>query len=116
MKISAAQQKLLIAELRSLLVGSLPWLSQGTRPDIATATSLLAQHQSNPAHHHIRAAQHVIKYIKGTKSMGIHYTNKTADNFEAHMNFPVKKNTLIPLTDANWGAQDQAVPDQTKPQ
>ena len=53
------------------LMGSLQWLCQCTRPDIATITNLLAKYQSNPSHQHIEAARRVIKYLKGTSTHGI---------------------------------------------
>ena len=44
-------------------VGSLVWLSQGTRPDLATITNILAKYQNNPGYGHIAAAKYVIKII-----------------------------------------------------
>ena len=34
---------------------------------------------------------------------------------EAYLNFPIQHNKLFPLTDANWGPQDQSVPDPATP-
>ena len=39
--------------------------------------------------------------------MGITFSSKTDTNLQAFMNFPVSPNTLLPLTNANWGGQDQ---------
>ena len=106
-KMTDQERLRLASELRSM-VGSLLWLSQGTRPDLSTIVSMLAQYQSNPSYGHIRAAKHVIKYVKGTASKGITFSsNHPSTELQAFMNFPLPKNTLTPFTDANWGGQDQ---------
>ena len=46
------------------LMGSLQWLSHFTRPDIATATSFLAQYQNSPSPGHLKSAKHIVKYLK----------------------------------------------------
>jgi hypothetical protein len=104
--LTTQERSKLATELRSI-VGSLLWLAQSTRPDLATIVSMLAQHQSNPSYGHLRAAKHVIRYVKGTKHMGISFSSRINSHLQAFMNFPLKENTLLPLTDANWGGQDQ---------
>ena len=49
------------------IIGSLNWLSQGSRPDISVITSILAKYQNNPSPGHLYAAEYVIKYLAGTK-------------------------------------------------
>ena len=97
------------SELRSY-VGSLLWLSQGTRPDLATITSLLAQHQNNPSPKHIDYAKYAIKYIKGTKTHGIQFSSDTDIKILSFLHFPISSTKISALTDANWGPQDQSVP------
>ena len=46
------QRKPLEAKLRQL-VGSFNWLSQATRPDLTTITSILARYQNRPSPGHI---------------------------------------------------------------
>jgi len=46
-------QKMAIQARYWSLVGSLLWISQETRPDLATITSMLAKHQNNPTDKHI---------------------------------------------------------------
>ena len=105
-KLTPQERQKLSNELRSI-TGSLLWLANGTRPDISTIVSMLAQHQSNPSYGHIRAAKHAIRYILGTKDRGITFSSKVNKNIQAFLNFPITPNTLLPLTDANWGGQDQ---------
>ena len=59
----------LVATMQKL-VGELLWLAQSTRPDIATITNLLAQHQLQASTSHIDAAKYVIRYLLGTKQHG----------------------------------------------
>ena len=92
------------------LVGSLNWLSISTRPDIATATNLLAKHSCSPSPGHIDAARRVTKYLLGTKDRAITFTQQQNESLNAFIKFPIPTNQLTALTDANWGPQDQSIP------
>jgi hypothetical protein len=54
-------------------IGSLIYLSQWTRVDIAYAVSALAAHMSNPSRDHHVALKHVLHYLHGTRNKGITY-------------------------------------------
>ena len=95
-------------------VGSLVWLSQGTRPDLATITNILAKYQNNPGYGHIAAAKYVIKYIKGTKSHGIVFDSRKDFSIRSFIHFPLDPTKLYGLCDANWGPQDQSRPNPNK--
>ena len=55
------------------LVGSLNYIAQTTRPDIAYAVGALGRHTSSPTSEHWRAALHVLSYLYTTRHMGITY-------------------------------------------
>lgn len=55
------------------LVGALTYLSVATRPDITFAVSYLSQFNSNYKREHWNMAKRVLRYIKGTKNIGITY-------------------------------------------
>ena len=55
------------------LIGSLLYAMIVSCPDISYAVSRLAQYSANPSSHHLNAAQHVLKYLKGTSSMRLRY-------------------------------------------
>ena len=93
------------------IVGSLLWLSGATRPDLATITSMLSRHTHHATQQHIRAAKYAIRYIKGTKDRGIRFSSKINTSMSAYLKFPIDPSKLLPLCDANWGGQDQSVPD-----
>ena len=96
-------------EYRSL-VGSLLWLSQSTRPDLSAITSILAKHQTHPTPGHIKSAQYAIKYLISNKAHGITFTNLPQPELESFIQFPIQQDSLTAFTDANWGPQDQSVP------
>ena len=96
-------------------VGSLNWLAQATRPDLAVITNLLAQEQNNPSPGHITAAKHAIKYLKGTKSLGIAFHSDSNLDIQSFIHFPIPHNEIVALTDANWGPQDQSIPNPQEP-
>ena len=58
-------------ELYRQMIGSLMFLAQYTRPDIAYAVSTLSQFNKDPSTHHIRAVKHLMRYIQGTKDLCI---------------------------------------------
>ncbi|XP_064464348.1 uncharacterized protein LOC135375604 [Ornithodoros turicata] len=55
------------------LVGSLMYLVQGTRTDTAFATSHLSHFNSSHTQNHWRMAKRILRYLKGTRDVGITY-------------------------------------------
>jgi len=55
------------------LVGSLFWLSNGTRFDIAHAVNQLARCVESPDENALSAARKVLRYLSGTRSQGLFY-------------------------------------------
>jgi hypothetical protein len=55
------------------LVGSLLYVANCTRPDIAYAVGLLCRFMSKPGKEHWNAAISVVKYLSGTKTLGLCY-------------------------------------------
>ncbi|KAE9052152.1 Retrovirus-related Pol polyprotein from transposon TNT 1-94 [Phytophthora rubi] len=71
-------------------VGALLYLARVTRPDIAFAVNQVAAHASSPAKSHWTAVKNILRYIEGTKNMGLIYRrNESA--------VPVRV-----YTDADW--------------
>jgi len=58
----------------SQIIGSLMYLAGATRPDISYAVSKLSRFTSNPGDDHWKALERVLRYLRGTTSLGIHYT------------------------------------------
>jgi len=56
------------------LIGSLNYVACWTRPDIAFAVSQCARFQERPAQRHWTAAKHILRYLKGTASLGLCYS------------------------------------------
>lgn len=107
------EKKLSLQKQLQSYVGSLLWLSQATRPDLAVITSIFAKYRNDPSPGHLAAAKHVIKYLKGTKSLGIAFHSDDKLNIQSFINFPISKSTpkleLFATTDSNWGPQDQSI-------
>ena len=55
------------------ITGSLNHLAVYSRPDIAFAVSKLSQFNSDPTETHLKAARHVLRYLKGTADYSIIY-------------------------------------------
>jgi hypothetical protein len=58
-------------------VGSLLYLVVCTRPDLAVSVGMLARHTAGPGPEHVEALKGVLRYLQGTKSLGIVYTGGT---------------------------------------
>lgn len=78
------------------LIGGIMWAAIITRPDLAYAASRLSQYASNPSEQHIRAARHVLRYMRGTPDRGIVYRGTGPKN---------EPPTLVGYCDSDW-AQD----------
>ena len=85
------------------LVGSLLWLSNATRLDLSTITSILSKYTHNPTPAHVKAAKFAIRYVKGTKDRGILFSSSSNHSLSAYLHFPTNPGTLLPICDANWG-------------
>ena len=92
------------------LTGSLIWLSTSTRPDIATAVNLLSQFNHCATTGHLDACKRVIRYLKGTKTLGIAFHSRRNAKLQSFVKFPLDPNRVTPFADANWGPQDQSKP------
>jgi hypothetical protein len=57
-------------------IGSLNFLSNGTRPDISFSTGLAARYASNPDQSHMDAATRIFAYIRNNPSKGLLYTKE----------------------------------------
>ena len=71
-------------QLYQSAIGSLLYLSGGTRPDITFSVSNLAKFSAKPSKHHWIAIKRVMRYLKGTIDFGILYTKQKSQNFVAY--------------------------------
>ena len=55
------------------LLGCLMFLAVATRPDIATAVNILSQYQKRTNQKHITALKGILRYLQGSKTLGITY-------------------------------------------
>ena len=55
-------------------VGSLLYLSMGTRPDITYAVSNVARFCVNPSKQHLTAVKRILRYLKGSVHLGLLYS------------------------------------------
>ena len=56
------------------LVGGLLWLAINTRPDIKQAVSVLCRFVKNPGRRHWAAAELILHYLQGTRTLGLLYS------------------------------------------
>ena len=76
------------------VVGSLMYLMVTTRPDIAYAVSQLARYMSCHGPQHHEAAKRVLRYLKGTMTLGLTYGTS-------------KDLTLQGFSDSDWGGNTE---------
>jgi hypothetical protein len=62
------------------VIGSLLYLTFATRPDLAYSVIKLARFATNPSLVHISAIKKVLRYLKGTRDLGIIYSNKNINS------------------------------------
>ena len=78
------------------IVGSLLYLANWTRVDIAFAVSELSRFVSNPGKSHLEAAQRVLRYLKKTKHLSINFSRPVP------MTSGIQPNILWGYVDSDW--------------
>ena len=66
------------------MVGSLRYIADCTRPDIAFITSQLAKHLKSPSMLHYNALVHCMQYLKGTKDKWLLFGHGNHDNITGY--------------------------------
>ena len=74
------------------LLGELMHLMVQTRPDLAYCVSRLAQFMSNPTEEHWSALKRVLRYVQGTRQLGVCYTHTEDPSV-----------TMSVWTNSSWG-------------
>ena len=80
------------------MIGCLQFLCTCTRADIADTVAKLARYQSRPGITHLTAAKHCLRYLKGTRTLGLTFS-PTPSPLHAFCD-----SHLHAYADANWGA------------
>ena len=73
------------------MIGALLGISRVAHPEVAAAVTILCRYTHNPSKRHIRAAEHVLLYLKGSSHMGLRYQRAEPQNRK-----------LFSFVDANW--------------
>lgn len=65
-------------------VGALIYLATHTQPDISFATSVLAQHNHHPTARHWQGIKHLLRYLRGTTDLGLHFRCSASTDITRH--------------------------------
>jgi len=82
------------------VLGELQYVANCTRPDIAFAVNRLGAYTANPSTQHYSALKRILRYLAGTKDLGITY-RKTEEKTETP-----KENIIIGFADAAYANAD----------
>jgi hypothetical protein len=61
------------------ITGTLMYAAISTRPDIAHAVHYLASNMQSPTYRHMQAAERVLRYLSGTKEVGLVFGSRNGD-------------------------------------
>jgi hypothetical protein len=75
------------------VVGSIGWLAQSTRPDLAPAHSFLSSYNNRPSKSHWNAALYALHYIHSTIDYGFTFTSTAQMPLHTFMSFPPSSDT-----------------------
>jgi hypothetical protein len=81
------------------IVGSTIFLANNTRPDISYMVGQLARFMSKPATIHYQYSKILLRYLNGTREVGITYSNQRGQ-------LPRSYNVW---TDATWGTEEDRI-------
>jgi hypothetical protein len=78
------------------ITGCLQFMACWTRPDLTFTANQLGKHCSNPGEIHMAAALKALRYLKGTKALGITYSRNLPDF-----------NRLLLWSDSDWASDTE---------
>jgi len=88
-------------DLYRSIIGALMYAANTTRIDIAHVVGQLSRFAAAPCEHHLDAAKHVLRYLRGTSSLGLVFgSNNSGSSSPSSL-------TLIAYSDANWGGDSE---------
>jgi hypothetical protein len=91
-----------------MLVGALMYLTCFTRGDCSFAVNQCARFMSNPGPTHIAAARRILRYLAGTRSLGLTYRKSAVDPAMESVGKQSKPNQLTASADADHaGGKDR---------
>eukprot|EP00955_Chlamydomonas_euryale_P009813 105302-Chlamydomonas_euryale.AAC.1 len=67
------------------MVGSLLYVAVNTRPDISYGVSTLSKKMARPYSQHMSAAKHFLKYLQGTKDLGIVFGQNQEEGLQRYV-------------------------------
>jgi hypothetical protein len=83
-------------DLYRSIVGALMYAANTTRVDITHVVGQLSRSAAAPCEHHLEAAKHILRYLKGTTSLGLSFGSNNITNSPQFF-------SLVAYSDANWG-------------
>ena len=89
------------------LIGACMYLTCFTRGDCSFAVNQCARFMSNPGPTHIAAAKRILRYIAGTRSLGITYRRGAVDPSLLSIGMETGPNQLSASADADHAYTDQ---------
>ena len=91
------------------LMGRLLFLSLFTRPDITLAVNRLAQHNADPLPRHLGSAKRVLRYLKGTRDLWMHFGGMTNDAKGTRLVRHGGIEGLVGFSDSDWAGEEDRV-------
>ena len=84
------------------IIGSLLYITLGTRPDIAYSVIKLARYASNPSLVHVTAAKRILRYLKATKDYKITYSKSGSEYISSYCNADYASDIATAKSTLGW--------------
>src|SRR6266567_8709422 len=91
-----AEKEMMCSYPYQSLIGTLMYAMLGTRPDIAFAVGALSKFSSNPDLVHWQQAVHVLRYLGGTKDLGLVFRGDDKEDLST---------LILDYTDSDWAGE-----------
>ena len=89
------EEEEIIDKTRYLIaVGAFTYLTNHTSPNIAFATSILSRHSQKLTARHKNGVKHLMRYLRGTEDLGLHYKKTENPKFTEFANCGFKTNEI----------------------